>query len=445
MPAFARPRPRAWITPALLLLFLIAGLLRFRHPEGSDLASSYLGCRVLAAGQPAHLFVYDQEDFAAVGPDPVWHALAESGNYHSWFHPYLQTPLWAWSIEPLCTRLQFPAFAHLFELIALLSIAAILYLAARFWAPYFLRPLPFAAILALVFFCRPFTYAMWLVQTHALYLVLVVAGLLLAPAETPANARRNRPILAGLLVALAAAVKITPAALLVYWLVARRWRAATSLVLCSFALLLIARLAVGPQLFAEWLTSMHRVSRILLLSENNQSFAAWIMGPHYPPDDVYDVSSYPLPDAVRIASSLLLLLFTAAAGLLERARSHAPVDTDSNSALGSAAALTAITVFAPIAWTHYFFLLAVPIMVLIQQSRALHSKALLLIAGSAALLLLPPFAADVEAMEVGNYAILRGQFYAAMLCLIGIASAAYLRHRAVMEIPASMSPGPVSS
>ncbi len=434
MPALTRPRLRAWIIPTLLLLFVIAGLIRFRHPEGSDLASSYLGCRVLAAGQPAHLFVYDPEDFAAVGPDPVWHAMATSGNYHSWFHPYLQTPLWAWSIEPLCTRLQFPAFAHLFELLALLSIAAILYLVARFWATYFLRPLPFAAILLLVFFCRPFTYAMWLVQTHALYLVLVVAGLILAPAETPENARRNRPILAGLLVALAAAVKITPAALLVYWLIARRWRAAISLALCSLALLLFARLAVGPHLFADWLISMHRVSRILLLAENNQSFAAWIMGPHYPPDAVYDVSSYPLPDAIRIASTLLLLLFTAAAGLLERARAVSSAERNANSALGAAAALTAITVFAPIAWTHYFFLLAVPIMVLVQQSRALGrtlgSKALLLIAGIAALLLLPPFAADVEAMEVGDYALLRGQFYAALLCLLGIALAAYLRHRA---------------
>jgi hypothetical protein len=64
---------------------------------------------------------------------------------------------------------------------------------------------------------------------------------------------RDRPIVVGTIIAIAAAVKLTPV-LLVLWLIGtRRWRAVKVVAVVGAAIGLVSLIGAGPQAFADWL------------------------------------------------------------------------------------------------------------------------------------------------------------------------------------------------
>ena len=110
--------------------------------------------------------------------------------------------------------------------------------------------------------------------------------------------------------------------------------------------------------------------------------------------------------------------FVAAGGWIDRqrwslrrelARAEVPI--------GAAMAMVAVTVFAPIAWTHYSVILVAPVMVIVEEARRLRSWPVGAWAIAIAVLNYRPIATDIIAMDLGRWALLRGQFYAAVLCL----------------------------
>lgn len=409
---------RPWKTLLVLALFVASGIARYHNAQGDDLASSYIGCRLIANHQADHLYSFDPTNFAAVGPDEpgnAWQAAADQAGFDSFLHPYVQTPLWAYALQPLCVHTRFPAFEATFAVLAMLCFAALLWLVTHFWAPDYAHPLPLSLLALGLWFSQPFQYAMMLVQTHILLMLLTVASLILA--------ERRRPILAGLLLALAAAVKITPGILLLYWLLTRRNKAAASMIAWSAALAALTILTTGPHVMAAYLADIHRISRILLLSQNNQSFAAWAMGFFYPAKEVSDFHMLQLPTAMRLLSTALMIALTAAGGLIDR-RSAPPTH------LGAAMGLVAATIFAPIAWTHYSFILLVPLLVLAQENRTLRSPLVYAAMLGIAALNFRPLATNVEEMSIAPLAILRGQFFAGLLSLCALAFVAWKLHAA---------------
>ena len=422
-----RPRTSTWLILLLLVLFVGTGYRRYANDTGDDLASSYIGCRLVATDQGPHLYAFDPHDFAAVGPDDEWETAANDGNYNSWLHTYVQTPLWAWSLQPLCTRVNFSTFDHIFDALTLVSFAILVWLVARIWSPRLLHPGAIAVVLLALWFTTPFKYAMTLMQTHIFFVLLTIGALMLAS--------RRRPLLAGTLLALAAAVKLTPAIFLVYWLLTRRYRAALTFIAVSVLLLVLARVTAGPELFAQYLATLHRVSGTLLVSQNNQSLAAWWMGHHYPPLEVCFLNIHPLPRSVQLLSTTLILLSSLFAGWLDRrhtARSLPPStaeDTTSSFPLGALFLLIAATVFTPIAWTHYFIVLLPALMVLADLALARRSLAIAIAISTMLALNLRPIASDVINIAVGRHAILRSQFFAGILCLVTLAAAALTSHR----------------
>jgi len=73
-------RPGSWAAiVAVLVLFVCVGCLLYRDADGQDLASSYVGARLLAEGQAQHLFSYDPQDFSEIGDDDVWVDAAQDG------------------------------------------------------------------------------------------------------------------------------------------------------------------------------------------------------------------------------------------------------------------------------------------------------------------------------------------------------------------------------
>lgn len=394
---------------------------------GDDLASSYVGCRVLATGHGASLYSYDPINFAGIADtDTIWPELAAQAGYHGYLHPYVQTPLWAWGLRPLCNHMRYPAFKHLFLLLALLSIAGCVLLTAHYWTPRLFHPVALAVVFTVLFFSEPFLFAMALVQTHALLLLLTVAGLVLA--------QRDRPVAAGFCVAFAAAVKITPGVVVLYWLAARRQRAAASFLLWSVALLVLTRVIAGEPLFRAYLADMHRTSQVLLVAENNQSLAAWWMGRFFSPDEVFDVNAFALPAALRVISLALMALFAALGGWLDHFPRPASQHGRDITHFGVGITLVAMTIFGPIAWTHYFVVLALPLMMLAQAALRRHSAritgVLLVAIVAITVLLFRPLAPDVIHMDLSDFAVLRGDFFSGVLALCALLFAGFLQLRA---------------
>jgi hypothetical protein len=281
---------------------------------------------------------------------------------------------------------------------------------ARFWATAFFHPIPLAILAIALTISQPFEYAMFLMQTHILFVLVTVAALILA--------ERERPAMAGLLLAFAAAVKVTPMFLLLYWIITRRWKAAGSMAGWFAVLTAISLFAGGVPLYRIYLEQLGRLSHTLLLSQNNQSLAAWWMTHLYPFDEVQNIDILPLPTPLRMVSSLALLGCTLAGALLDRRRRISQEQgAGSSPPFGAVTAFLAATLFAPIAWTHYFIVLLIPVMLLWQARRTLSQGVFWPCFALVILLNFPPFATDVIHGEIGRFAILRGQFFSGILAL----------------------------
>lgn len=431
------PRKQLWLSVAVLCAFAAAALLWFMvqaRVDGDDLSSSYLGCRVIAAGHTDHLYAHDPKNFAAIGPDDPWQNAADAGGFNAFMHPYVQTPLWAYGLLPLCRHTTWRQFEWVFAVLTVLSFAATIFVVARFWAPALLRPLPLLCVVVLLWFSEPFQYSMALMQTHIFFVLAMIAAVMLAD--------RKRPIVAGVLLALSAAVKITPGVLVLYWLLRRQWRAALSAAAWSVALWAVTRAVAGPQLMATYSATIDRISHVLLLSANNQSLAAVWMDPlsRAARENSFDVS--PLPTALRLASSALLALTAAAGGWLDWKRdislatptpdsARATFHLATHAPLGALLTMVGATTFAPIEWLHYSIVLLAPLMVIAHIARTTADRQVQAVLwGMTAVIValnLPPLAADQFADPLSSFALLRGHFYSEILSLITLLELA-LRH-----------------
>ncbi len=390
------PKHLPWVV-SLLVAFTLAGTIHYTTDRGGDLGPSYVACRLMVSHETEHLYAYDPKDFSEVGPDAAWERIAAEGHLTGMLHPYVQTPLWASALAPLCARTSFKSFARVFALLEMASFAGILWLVGRYWTPELLNPCVVGLILLLLYLSIPFRFAMLMLQTHVLFLFMIVASLLLA--------ERRRTVSAGLLLACAAAVKLTPGFLVVYWLLQRRWRAAASMAAWSAVLWLTTLIVDGRALVAAYTANLRRISETLLITDLNQSYASWVIGRGYPAEELAHLHSYPLPGWVKWTGTGLMFVCLVMGGLLDRRKNKVP--------LGAMIALVGAMLFSPIAWSHYFVLLMVPLMLLVHENLTIRSAWML--AGVGFVIALNCSLVDMPAL--GRFRVLHGSFYSGLVCL----------------------------
>ena len=416
-----RKGPNHLLVVLVLLMFSVFGVARHLHMYGEDLASSYVGCRLLAQGNGTHLYSHDARDFRIVG-DAAWYDVATRAGFAPLrlLHPYVQTPLWAWSLEPVCTRVSFRVFCDGFIVLIMLCTSALLFLVARYWTPALFHPGWIALIFAALYVSEPFKYSIFLAQTHILFLLLSVVALMLAT--------RQRSVWAGVVLALAAMVKITPGFVCVYWLFTRQWKAAASFAVAFVALTLLGALAVGPEVSKAYFHSLSENGDVLLVAFNNQSFAGWWMGYTFPRSEVLKWWIYRLPLALKAGSLLLSIAGAALGGWLDR------VQGDGDRPLpdppyGGVLALVAATVFAPIAWSHYYILLVVPAMLLLQANQEDHRRRWLVVLMAVFALNLYPISFGDVHLYYKSFSLVRSQFYSGVLTMAVLVYLGVLRRQ----------------
>jgi len=409
-----------WSLMALVVCFLFFVVLMIIGSDapGDDLASSYIAGRIVNTEDQSRLYNHDPVRYNVLG-DEVLDSIACDAGFEGFLHPYVQTPLWALAVRPAATRLCFAEFRLLFLLLNAAALTGIIFLTAEMWAPRFRNPLLLACFLVVFVFFQPLRYTLFLSQTHPIFLFLTLLAVFLAGT--------GRNLLAGLVLALAAIVKISPGLLVVYWLMTGRYRASVSFLLWSAGFTALMLLTIETDTIRCYFSQLDRISSILLTALNNQSLAAFVSDlSGGPANRLYNWRMNSLPFGMKCIFSCLTLFL-----IIILARLRAGLDRNASfwEGLLVSGVLVATTLFMPIAWTHYFIILVIPLMVLTQHALDSRNRWLPPLLVICAVLNIHPVAMSVAEGAYATGLIVRSQFFAGFLLLALLISQAWKQTR----------------
>lgn len=248
------------------------------------------------------------------------------------------------------------------DALPLWNVLSLLALAVSAWPIVQNLGLPFSfwdllPAVTLLLLCHPFRHQMVQGQLN-LVLLLLITGAWAAD-------RSDRPIGAGALVALAAAIKLFPAFLFLYFVLRGRWRAVTAGIVVFVLITTVTALVLGPQAYADYF--LHVLPRTSLwrsdwhnLSLSGVWFKLFDPRKQFPPVEIRPLLWSPVLAWAGMgcsAAALMALLYRIVPQL------RAPKDAD----LGFALCVVAMLLVSPITWDHYLLLLALPVAVLWQR------------------------------------------------------------------------------
>jgi hypothetical protein len=264
---------------------------------------------------------------------------------------------------PTSVLLAFPfAGLEFVDALPLWNLLSLLALAASAWMIVSHLGLPFSfwdllPAFTLLLLCRPFQHQMVQGQLN-LVLLLLVTGAWAAD-------RSDRPIWAGALLATAAAIKLFPAFLFLYFVLRRRWRAVAAGSVAFVLVTALTAVILGPQAYHDYFlqvlprTSLWR-SDWHNLSLSGLWFKLFDPSKQLPPIEIHPLMWSPLLAWIGMGASAAALL-AVITRIVPSLRS--PQDAD----LGFALCILAMLLISPITWDHYLLLLALPLAVLWQR------------------------------------------------------------------------------
>jgi alpha-1,2-mannosyltransferase len=340
---------------AVLAIGAVVAWLLLRHQWALDLTALYFAAKFYGAGQADLVYLPGASVFIGT-PPPDYLALfvAETGlpAEEARLTPYLYPPLWAALLAPLAGRVSAVTFFDIFQLANLAALAGTIWLGWRFVRP---PGMGFAlwALLSVGLFAATGAGAvgLWFGQPQILVsFIIMLAAWLLA---------ERHDIGAGAALALAAAIKLSPALLVVWFIMERRWRALGAFVVAGAGLAAVSVALAGWPLHAEMLAKIAAIDGHVLISRIVVSLELWLAqlsGTGAPGWSFAAPVMVPEPGwigwVVRLALVAgLALSWAATRGLDDRARLWARL----------LAVLLVTLVTSPLGWVHY---LALPLLLL---------------------------------------------------------------------------------
>ncbi|MBN9121895.1 MAG: DUF2029 domain-containing protein [Planctomycetes bacterium] len=179
---------------------------------------------------------------------------------------------------------------------------------------------------------------------------------------------RGRQTAAGVAVGTAAALKVFPGLLLVYFVAAGRWRAAAAALLTGLLLYAAALALFGPAAFETYVRDVLPSLDRFQSSWSNVSLTGYWKRVG---------AALDVPAVGTIVAAVCRLLVVAAVWWVGRRASGAD-----GHGRAFAFAVVGMLAASPIAWTHYFVLLAVPLLVLWQRLPLGPARVALVVAGA---------------------------------------------------------------
>ena len=343
-PAFDR-----WLAAALLAVWAVFTISRQWGVWAEDLSAVYIAGWLWQTGQAD--LIYDAPKIFFGGIAESWKpAMAALGIEDKVSFAYVYPPLWAVLIAPVTAWLGPQGFLDAATLVQIPMLAGSIFLAGRLLKPERMPWIVWAGLgIAILAFTIHALVAIWHNQP-----TITVGFLVLLAFE---RLDRGHPIAAGAALALAAAIKLTPAAFILVFLLDRQFRAVVAFTITGGALGLLSIALAGWPAHAAFLDSLGLVKGVALLSAINISLNTAILSagsalgwlPYPDPDLPQIVYRDTIPawlgPALGAAALALIAVFT---------RALAPLDGRLRRGIGLFALAIILALFGPLGWLHYY-------------------------------------------------------------------------------------------
>jgi hypothetical protein len=322
------------------------------NAHGDDLASIAVAAHVIRTGQVEHLYDHHPELFNLVKSRVLRHAGVEIG-YTSQVHPFVYPPLVAYFVAAL-PEVMFPTFFRISLVVAVLSLLLSLWLTLLLAAPQLKDHALVLVLPAVLIPFEPLRYALWLGQTSPLILVLCLGAL--------ECGRRNAAAPAGLLLSLAAFLKVSPAVLALVWLWRGPRRACAWLCGGVAGLAILSLLVAGADRNREYLEGVRRLAETTIAAYNNASLLAFLQRLTLPYEAAISWKLLdPLPMA-RLGATAAAMTFAVLSIVL--LRRIPDVSGGQRRSLTEAAAMLFLLLAPSLVWTHYL-LFVIPVVAIV--------------------------------------------------------------------------------
>ncbi len=258
---------------ALILAAALYFFMAFRGAWALDLTAIYFAAHFYAEGQFDMVYLPGPEVFLYEVP-PAWEAFAhEVGRPEEYLTPYLYPPLWAAVLAPIVEAVSVFRFFNMVLVVNLVSMAGMIWLAFRLVRSPRLGFAPWAALsLVLVGSSSMGLMGLWLGQPQ----IFVAFVTLLAFHEFA----ERRDLTAGAVLALAAAMKLSPAIFVVIFVMEGRWRAVAAFAVVGGGFALASIAVAGWPLHAAFLDKLHEVSAHVQVSRIVAGFELMLWQAH---------------------------------------------------------------------------------------------------------------------------------------------------------------------
>lgn len=235
---------------------------------------------------------------------PDWTRSSQIEGYHGkHLFPYMYPPIWAALIAPVTKTVTIPEFTRIAYYVnfVLICLSAILsWKIAN-------RPMPLTVWLFVVYIYiiadMPGLAAIAQDQPHILVVFLMLLGL--------ERLHAGFSLIAGGILAVAAAVKITPVLLILVFVMRKDWRGFWAMTVAGLCMLALSFAIAGPALHIAYLEQLNNTRKLVFVSVQNWSFSgsvyqltAGVFG--YPKGSVLQGYSVYIPRWISVCSSTLL-------------------------------------------------------------------------------------------------------------------------------------------
>ncbi|MBU2981330.1 DUF2029 domain-containing protein [Lentibacter algarum] len=345
------PTLQRYLYPLVALAWIIVLVATYWQTPSVDLTAVYVAGVAAAKGMPEAIFAI-QPDFLGPGPGPavVEGIKAELGLVGHPTVPYIYPPIWAWVIAPITQLVSQPVFSKAVLVLHCLMLAATVGLTWRIVRPPKMSFQTWVFLGFLVLFTStPAHHAIVYNQPQITTIFLVALAF--------ERYRSGFFILAGGILAVAAALKLSPVLLALIFLLDRNWRALGGFVVVGGVLGLSSIAIAGWPMHLEFLALLSKINKLVILQSVNNSpemiifqIASLLQGKEVFWEAMQTVTH---PEPFWLSSLMALVKLMALASLILMRPRLVPGTAVPVLLLGFS---LATALFGPVSWSHSFLL-----------------------------------------------------------------------------------------
>lgn len=412
--------PAGWLITAVWSI--LAGLFWFPRAAGDDWASLWIGGRLIARGDWEQAYAVTPNDFAHHG-SPVWDAIVAEETSAPFAHPFVHNPGVGVAMSGISRVLSFDTSLLLITIASAFAIPVLVAAAYHFWTRATLSLPVLAAASFFVWMTVPVVISRVVGQTTPMIIAACVVAMAVAT---------HRPWLAGVLLAAAACIKITPVVLIAGMIVLPATRRAGVRAAALLVVLIAAQLVSMPEQFRLWAQTLGGVRSAFLVAPMNATLGSVIYADYRTEEGVAIVRD--VSRVLPVAGTLLLVVVVVALFAIRWLRTG----------VFPGRVFLALCLLGPMAvsqvlWLHYSIALVLPLVgMLVAGTRA--RSGWWLICGAVGMLLLLIRIDFTTTAAPSPVTVLHLVLWAAVLCLTALLPVSH-----PIELALTRKAGPVSA